>query len=140
MDQDVVDLKQVAGEINTALGAFPGIVDGFEKRISKLVRDSKTMPAAEKAEINAAVTELKKGLASALKTAADAVDSLDEDEGYDDKPAFDSVMAGYTGGAQILLDGAEYKGAAAGNTDVVDYYTHSDSTPPGRIDRTAPTS
>ena len=58
---------------------------------------------------------------------------------YPDRASFDAAVAAMTGPDEVTLDGATvHPGTAAGGHDA--YFTHSDSTPPGQIDTTGPTS
>lgn len=57
---------------------------------------------------------------------------------FADAAAFNDATGKYTGPKGITLDGTVVK--VTTGVPVLDYFTHSDSTPPGAIDMTGPTS
>jgi hypothetical protein len=56
---------------------------------------------------------------------------------YADRASFDTALAAYTGPEAVNVDGSEVK---AGTAPALEYFTHSDSTPPGEVNKVGPTS
>lgn len=151
LSQVVTTLATGMGELASNTAKIPPAIDRLEAKISAL-----GLTPAQKAQLQADISALKTlGAAAAnasgvlAQAAADAADDVDESivvpppppapltPPWADRAAFDVAVAAYTGTEQIALDGAPVK---PGTSGLLDFYSHSDSTPPGMIDALGPTS
>ena len=149
--------EAAATAAKAASDAIPDVqaaIDEMEKRITALLTGVITPAQMAKVQsaidaARAATAAAKKVVADAAKTAqdaaaaaADARDQVDESEldpptSFADLTAFTAGVAAYQGSKTLTLDAAVVKQGSAGQ---IDYFTHSDSTPPGAINTTGPTS
>lgn len=70
-------LTQVANDLKAAVAPIPGAIDGFEARITQLVKDS-GVPADVAAQFDAALSDLRSTITNVNTAVADAADGVDE--------------------------------------------------------------